>query len=243
MRQGLRVVVEAELVTRTREGAARRGPTEMAPPLSVPVLEREHQLLRGVRPRDHARIGEEHLDRDVGVGRLQQLVAREVQDAVGRRLLAERIDVLAEVERQERVVVEVGVCLRGQEPIPDDLDARADRIDLGVLRCLRHLGEPAAHPQPFDVIHRGRLEPQRTRERDLATIDLELRGLELLPPRSVPVLPLEQAREIARAALGCAEEDPQERRITGVREPWIGEVEIALDPLRTCEHLERALGP
>ena len=121
------------LVAGARQRAARRRAAEVTPALAVPVLPREHELIARVRARDHARVGELHLDRDVRVGGLQQLVAREVEDAVDLRLLAERVDVLAEVEREERVVVEVRERLRRQQALADDLDARADRVDLGVL--------------------------------------------------------------------------------------------------------------
>jgi hypothetical protein len=115
-------------------------------------------------------------------------------------------------------------------------------VSIPVSRATRDLGEPAAHPEPLDVIDRGRLEAQRPHERDLAAIDLDLRRLEILPARTFPVLPLEQAGEIAAAALGGPEEDAQQRGITGVREPWIREVQVALDALRTGEHLERSVG-
>lgn len=115
-------------------------------------------------------------------------------------------------------------------------------VDLGVLGRLRDLGEPAAEPQALDVVHRGGLEAERAEERDLASIDLDRRRLEILPARALPVLPLEQAREVAGTALRRPEVDPEERRIAGVREPRVREVEVALDALRAGEDLERRVG-
>ena len=146
-----------------------------------------------------------------------------------------------EIERQERGVVEVRVCLRRQQALADDLDLRADRVDLGVLGRLRDLGEAPAHPQPFDVVDRRRLEMQGPQERDLTAVDVDLRGLQLLPARAVPVLPLEQARHVAAAALGRAEEDLEQRVVAGVREPRVAEIDVALDALRAVEDLERSM--
>ena len=135
------------LVAGARQDAARRRAPEMTPALAVPIFEREDEALARIRPRDHGRIGERELDRDVRLGGLEQLVAREVQDAVDLGILAERIEVLAEIEHEERAVVEVRVGVGRQQALADDLDARAHGIDLGVLG---RLGTSARRPR----IHR-----------------------------------------------------------------------------------------
>jgi hypothetical protein len=235
------VVVVAVLVAGARQDAARARAAEEAPALAVPELPRQHQLIARVGPRERALIGELQVDRDVRVGGLHQLVARQVQHAVGLGLLAEREGVLAQVERDERAVVEVGERLLGQHALARDLDPGADRVDLGLAGILGHVGQAAADPHALDVVDRDRRERQRAEERDLAAIDLDRRLGHLLPPLAVPVRPLEHAGEVAAAALGAADVDPQHRRVADAGEARIRQVQEAIDALRAGEHLERAV--
>src|SRR6185436_19534187 len=100
------------------------------------------------------------------------------------------------------------------------------------------LGEAAADPQVLDAVHGERLELGRSAEGGLAALDLDLRRVELLPALAVPVLPLEQARQIEAAVIGAAEIDAQHRLLAQPLEARVAEVEEALGAFGAAEDLE-----
>ena len=78
----------------------------MTPSLAVPILPREHELIARVRARDDRGICKRHLDRNVRIGRLQQLVACEVQEYREERSpIYIRAVIYVERESQKRILI------------------------------------------------------------------------------------------------------------------------------------------
>src|SRR5262249_22065171 len=162
----------------------------------------------------------------------------EVEAAVDLRLLAERPHVLAEVEAEVGAGLEVGERALGRHALAEHLDADAHRVDLGLLRILRHLGEPAADPEILDAVHDDGLELARPAEPRLAALDLDRRRDELLPALPVPVLPLEEAGHVAAAVVRAAEVDAEHGLVAEADEARVAEVEVTLGALGAAEDLE-----
>ena len=92
--------------------------------------------------------------------------------------------------------------MSGSTPSPTiSMSALAVSISVSHGFCGTSARRPRTQKSSMSCTVRRR-QVLRAVEDDLAALDLDLHGAQLAPATAVPVLPLEQAREIAAAVLG-----------------------------------------
>src|SRR5206468_11932285 len=99
------------------------------------------------------------LDPDARLGRREQLLVAEVERAVELGLLAEGMEALPLVDRQEDVVPDVDEGRLRRHALAEDLDAQRDAVELHGGGVLERLGQLAADPAGLDPVDLLLLDP------------------------------------------------------------------------------------
>ncbi len=162
-------------------------------------------------------------------------------------VLAEGVEGLRHVERDEDVARLLRPRLLGEHALGEDRGRRRDRVDDRLVLVRGELDEPAADPEVLrardlalgDVLERAREGDDAlvlARRRELLFGDRD--GVEVAPAVAVPVLPLEERRDPLGLRLRAVEDELDRPRLLERLEPRVAEVDEALDGARPAERRE-----